>query len=855
MIVKDTVKKVIPFVFVGFLFSAFLLFQLILDTSRKNYMYVIPKVNKDFKTLKVACEPDLYPYSFKMADGTYQGYNVELIYEIGKKIGCNIEFVNYPQNQIFNEFHKGNIDILLGVVFHPDRFRLMNFSSPVCNVPIAVFGKSGNAGKILSASDDILAIKSDDFSAESIISTSLIQNIKYFSSYEECFRAVEEGICDYTICPLKTGKIISEKIGSQNIRPMGKNKHNENYHIVTHKADSDLCQDINRTLVTLDRNGELEKIHNKWLSDNFSIIEFIQKNFVGILFIIFLFVIIFLTLQFLYQKQRNHFLGRVVHDVKKELAKKVILEKELDGFILGLSKVYFIIFEFDLISYKYREITSIDYLRNQIPSEGSLKTLFSKIMTSFISDADKEKALEFVNPNTLFQRFAEAPVLSTEFYTKQNVWVRISLMVKERDVSGDIIKILFAVQKIDGQKINELQMQKALQLSFETAEKANNAKKQFLANMSHDMRTPMNGIIGMTEIAKMNIDDKDKVMSCLDKISVASNHLFQLINEVLDMSKIENGTVQIIKKDFDFSALVKNCFNIIKLQAAKKNIDISLDVSKVIHPFVSGDETKIKEVLLNLATNAVQYTDNGGKISITLEENIAREKDCAVYTLIVKDNGIGMSEEFQKVMFEPFSREHVMVDSSEQGTGLGLSIIKNLIMLMNGTIDVQSKIGEGSLFKVTLILKYSDSQVSIIENDPMAQYECLRSLNLKGRRILLVEDNLINAEVTKELLVISGAEVVHCLNGQLALEEYMKNPEFYYSAVFMDINMPVMNGYESAEKIRSSGRADSSSIPIFALTANAFSSDVKKSEIAGMNEHISKPLNLVKLYNILKKYL
>lgn len=853
MVVKNTLKKIIPVIFVGVFFSAFLLFQFILDTSRKNYRYRIPAEDKNLKTLKVACESDLYPYSFKTEDGSYQGYTVELIYEIGKKIGCNIEFVNYPQSQMFDEFHKGNIDIILGVVYHPDRLRLMNFSTSVCDIPISIFGKTNSTNKIISATDDILALKTEDSFADTIISTSLLQNIKYFNSYEECFRAVEEGTCDYTICPLKTGKIIIEKIGSKSISPIGINGHDENYHFVTHKADSDLCLEINRALVTLDSEGDFGKIYNKWLGDNFSIIDFIQKNFIGILFIIFLIIILFLTLQFLYQKQRNRFLGRIVHDVKKELAKKVVLEKELDSFVLGLSKVYFLIFELDMLSYRYREITSIDYLRNIIPAEGSLKNFFEIITKNFINESDKGKAIDFTNPNNLYQRFSEAPVLSTEFCTKQNVWIRISLMVKERDASGDIIKVLLAAQKIDSQKIRELQVQKALQLSFETAEKANDSKKQFLANMSHDMRTPMNGIIGMTEIAKMNIDDKEKVISCLDKISSASNHLFQLINEVLDMSKIESGTVKLVKKDFDFSVLAKNCFNIIKLKAAEKNIDISLDVLNVEHPFVCGDETKIKEVFLNLASNAVQYTNNGGKIFITLEESTAREANCACYTLTVKDNGIGMSEEFQKIMFEPFSREHVMADSSEQGTGLGLAIIKNLIMIMNGSIDVKSKVGEGSEFKVSLILKYADYQDVQVENDPVAQYESLRKLNLRGKKILLVEDNIINAEITKELLVVSGAEVIHCLNGQLAVDEYLNNPDYYFSAIFMDINMPVMNGYEATEKIRNSKRRDASSIPIFALTANAFSSDVKKSEEAGMNEHISKPVNLMKLYNILKK--
>ena len=532
----------------------------------------------------------------------------------------------------------------------------------------------------------------------------------------------------------------------------------------------------------------------------------------------------------------------------------------------------------------------------------------------------------------------------------------------------------------------ERQQEMALQAAYDAAEAANKAKTDFLSNMSHDIRTPMNGIIGMTAIAAAHIDDKERVKDSLQKITQASKHLLSLINEVLDMSKIESGKVQLIEEEFNLSDLVDNLLTMINSQIEEHHHELSVNISDVTHEAVIGDSLRIQKVFTNLMSNAVKYTPDGGKIRLSISEKPTNQKKVGCYEFIFEDNGIGMSEEFIDYIFEPFVRaadEHV---NRIQGTGLGMPISRNIVRMMGGDIKVESTPGEGSRFTVTIYLKlqeeimtdhqkFIDLDVLVADDDALSLESCvgmlcdlgmkaegvssgaeavkqvvehheqnkdyfaciidwkmpemdgvettrairkavgpdvpiiiisaydwsdieqearmaganafiskplfrsrlertfgsllnkeeveigtmpfdsLEDLDYSNHRVLLVEDNELNAEIAEEILRTTGIDVEHVWNGVEAVDRMEACEDGYYDLIFMDIQMPKMNGYDATRAIRAMNRNYCKQVPIVAMTANAFAEDVQAAKTVGMNEHIAKPLELKILIKTMQKWL
>ena len=378
--------------------------------------------------------------------------------------------------------------------------------------------------------------------------------------------------------------------------------------------------------------------------------------------------------------------------------------------------------------------------------------------------------------------------------------------------------------------------------ALQTAENANKAKTDFLSNMSHDIRTPMNAIIGMTSLIRHDAGNKAKVIEYADKIDISSQHLLGIINNVLDMSKIEAGKTVFKYTDFSILDFITELNTIFHSQIDEKNQTLIIIKENIRHEWVNGDQVHLMQIFSNLVSNAVKYTQEGGKIQFLVEECETKSSVYAKYRFLVSDNGMGMSADFKDTIFDAFTRAESSMTNKIQGTGLGMAITKNLVEAMGGTIDVESELSQGSCFEVLIDLRIAEdrfvSSAERVEKDEPAGNV------LKGMRFLCAEDNELNAEILMELLKIEGAECTICENGKRVLEAFEQSAPGDYDMILMDVQMPVMNGYEATKAIRRSSHELAKTIPIIAMTANAFSEDIQHSLAAGMNAHVSKPVEM-----------
>lgn len=438
-------------------------------------------------------------------------------------------------------------------------------------------------------------------------------------------------------------------------------------------------------------------------------------------------------------------------------------------------------------------------------------------------------------------------------------------------IVGLLMGIYMANMKISGiynvymnarmEEIEELNAQlnkskEELQVALGAAEHANKSKTTFLNSMSHDIRTPMNAIIGFTSLAKSHLEDSQLIDDYLGKIMIASQHLLSLINDVLDMSRIESGKVQIEEKPLCLPEMITDIRPIIQSDVEAKELDFSIEIENISDKYVMADKLRLNQVLINILGNAVKFTGNGGRVSLCVRQKTGAPEGYADYEFRIKDNGIGMSKEFQKHIFEAFSREESVVVDQIQGTGLGMAITKNIVDMMNGTISVDSEEGKGTEF--TIKLRFAVCKENIVpdqsENDENTR-DNRNADGFCGRRILLVEDNELNREIAEYILTENGFEVESAKDGAEAVEKMQNATKGQYDLILMDIQMPKLNGYEATQQIRAFTDPDKANIPIIAMTANAFEEDRQAALDAGMNGHIAKPVEVEKLMKMLGQVL
>ena len=687
-------------------------------------------------------------------------------------------------------------------------------------------------------------------------------------------------------------------------------------------------------------------------------------------------------------------LGRDVTEEKLKEEHALRAAREKANIIKCMSSMFFASYYIDLEHDTYHMVTQMAEVGRVIGNEKKCSEAFRTYTETFVHPEDREEYLNNIGYYGLVKNLdQDHPIVAVEYRRIKNRedgviepdgWIRASVVLAETE-NGKSKTALYVAQDITESKEKEEQQYHALREACDAANHANAAKSEFLSRMSHDIRTPMNAIIGMTTIAGTHLEDQERVSDCLSKIAVSSKHLLSLINEVLDMSKIESGKIDLTEEEFNLSDVIQNLLTMIRPAVQAKQHELELHIARVDHEEVIGDVMRLQRVFMNLLGNAVKYTPAGGKLELEISEKESNLYGYGCYEFIFKDNGIGMDEEFQRKIFDPFSRAEDSRISKIEGTGLGMTIAQNIVRMMNGSICVESEKGKGSQFIVTVFLKqqkttalnleqFAGLPVLVVDDDicacettcevledigmrgewvlsgreavehiwkahqegksffavildwkmpemdgmetakkirqkvgdevkiiilsaedwtmiePEARMagvdgfiskplfksrlvymikkvagkeeqievksaESSPELVLSGKKVLLAEDNELNREIAEELIGNTGVSVESAKDGREALEKFEKNEEGYYDLIFMDIQMPVMNGYEAARAIRSLERKDAVTIPIIAMTANAFSEDVAASKRAGMNEHISKPLDIEQLMVCLNRWL
>ncbi len=402
-------------------------------------------------------------------------------------------------------------------------------------------------------------------------------------------------------------------------------------------------------------------------------------------------------------------------------------------------------------------------------------------------------------------------------------------------------------QKLEREKDEKYKAE--LLIAAKKAEAANEAKTEFLQRMSHDIRTPINGICGLVNMADYYADDMEKQAEYRTKVKEASNLLLELVNDILDMSKLESGEIVLEEIPFNLSSISREVFVVIELMAAEQNIRIVWEKKEITHRNFIGSPGYVKRVMMNILSNAVKYNRENGRIYISCMEIPSEQPEMTTMEFVCRDTGIGMTEEFQKCVFEPFTQEHTGSRTKFAGTGLGMPIAKNLVEKMGGTITFESKEGEGTTFVIRVPFKID------LDADKREEQKCVSEKSIKGLHILLAEDNELNMEIAEFVLHNEGADVTKAWNGKEAVELFRKSESGDFDAILMDIMMPVMNGYEATKMIRSLDRVDAKKVPIIAMTANAFTEDRLKAKEAGMNDHVAKPVDMSILISVIAKYI
>ncbi len=542
------------------------------------------------------------------------------------------------------------------------------------------------------------------------------------------------------------------------------------------------------------------------------------------------------TLVILYKFNEHIYASFIVYDVTASRHD----EKQRRSLIESLGKVYSGLYLLSLRHGSYISYKQLDDISKSLEKIGAVSDFVKIYSEQFTMPEHSKKIADFLNPENIKSTLADSDYASIEFRRVGIGWCRITLVVSERSKSGEVESVVFAANIIDGQKKAELAQQEALKAAYESANIANSAKTDFLANMSHDIRTPMNAIIGLTAIAGTHIDDKERVADCLSKIGVSSRHLLGIINEVLDMSKIESGKMELHEGGFSLSDLIDNLLTMSKPNVSAKNHQLSVSVRNIEHENVIGDSQRIQQVFMNLMSNAIKYTPEGGKISLYISEKSTNKPNIGCYEFVFEDNGIGMTEEYLEHIFEPFSRARNDARIEKiQGTGLGMPITRNIVQMMNGDIKVESKLNEGTKITVTFFLKLKTTT---------DKFEIESFADLP---ILVADDDDTSCIYTCEMLSDLGMNGEWVLTGEEAVEKTVEHHKCGndFFAIILDWKMPGMNGVETTREIRKQVGKD---IPIIIISAYDWSEIELEAKSAGADAFISKPLfksRMIHLFN------
>ena len=605
----------------------------------------------------------------------------------------------------------------------------------------------------------------------------------------------------------------------------------------------------------------------------FSTRDFVTQNTYLIMLSYFIFPVVFGVLQIMYQNMPYLCIGIALATLQTYLF-NVNFERERES---SASKIHSLTRLFISSYYLNLQTGRREYLSNEVEKiesyltgdfyktapegyEDSIHTYADAYVhmddkTMYCMMCDRDYMKKNLSPDNLFYSFNYRQVAGGV-----EKWYRMHVIAASFTSEGEVSHVVMAVMDVDKQVKKELSQKQAIEDALVEAENANKAKSTFLSNMSHDIRTPMNAIIGFTTLAKTHIDEKQQVDGYLEKIQSASEHLLSLINDILDMSRIESGKIHIEENEMSLADVIADVQNMIQPMAKDNELQFKIE-SDITNNYVYGDKLRLNQVLINLLGNAVKFTPQGGTIVLDIKQEMNAPEGYGVYIFKIRDTGVGIAPEFLDRLFMAFEREKISTISGIQGTGLGLSITKSIVELMGGKISVASEVGQGTEFTVKVVFLLQDveeSSVNYLELEQLRlQEEQQKQKEMKelfaGKRVLLVEDNDLNREIAKAILTDEGFVVDEAHNGQIAVEIISQSAPKTYEVVLMDIQMPVMDGYEATRQIRNLSDKMKANVPIVAMTANAFEEEKRKAMASGMNGHIAKPIEVAVLFETIKQ--
>ncbi len=929
------------------------------------------------------------PLAYLQEDGTYSGIYVKLLESLRDTTGLNLTLHPISRSQNWKALLKsGEIDFYIGAsenFVHQDNElystnAIMEYENILIMQRSCLFDSLDTPVIALTQGRSYWTKSLPEFLHKDI-------EIQYYTNARQCLLAVAHGDADATLINNLEFNYQSKNDRFSNLIQWQEFQSPSKVGLVTTMVpDSPMFSIVNKAIRQLspDRTSSVINNHLNMPYTSYTLADqlYASRLVLSIVSIsILAIVIILVVMRFTRRRQRA---------AEEAIQKR---EKYQLQILAALSQDHSVIYYVDLDRDQSRAVRQEKGLRDTPDAEVPIVHRYSEAMQSFLNTYvqpdTKDPLLELCDPQAVICRFQEEKGFTVRYRILPNHWNQEFFEMHFVDVSENEQEhaMVLGIRCVD-EAVHEEQTQKQLlQDALEAANRASAAKSDFMSKMSHDIRTPMNAIIGMTAIAAAHAENPDRVRDALSKISSSSRHLLGLINEVLDMSKVESGTISLAAEEFSLSDLFNSMLLMIQPQIQAHKHRLLVHIQDIQHENVIGDSMRIQQVFLNLMSNAVKYTPDGGEINFTVREQAVSASSMGCYEFIVEDNGIGMSEEYLAHIFEPFSRAEDLRTSKIQGTGLGMAITQNIVHMMNGDITVESQPGKGSKFTVTIYLRLQEAQnidtseltdlsVLVVDDDDcdcqsvctmldeigMRSEGCTsgqdavaavqRALNtalpfyaaildwkmpgmdgldtaraikrlvgdtlpiiilsaydwsdiemearaagvdaflskpvfksglirtfkslrneapedsgqtsplepllqndFSGHRVLLVEDNDLNREIAREVLEMAGLTVEEAENGQIAVDLFSASGAGYYSLILMDIQMPVMNGYDAATAIRALKRPDALRVPILAMTANAFVEDIQAAKAAGMNEHLAKPIDFEALDSALKKYL
>jgi len=792
------------------------------------------------KKIVIAFDNKWSPFTYRQ-EGEYVGILPDYWQAIVRMTG--MEYTTYSSdNDIIDEkdLLEGKADIYLGYCFNASKSETNGFveSAPIMDLNACFLTLKG------ATDPQKIGVSRINPRLNSLLNLVRGQQIIEYPSSMEALDALKDGQVDELFLYDYEGEMMVNQDHSGTLRCVIAPNISLSICAITPETESHLLVGIVTKCIHNLSASEVNTIVARNLSfdtDDLTLMDniILHPVFFSLIGLVLFVLLIALVFIFIHNRIRQLHEKELEDKVEEISTLNAEMERSLQ-FISSMSKIYFAFYHLNIDTKQVTEIKTTDKIKNVVSTSIGLDSAIELLYTKLVMPEFSEPMKAFLDIRTLDQRLAEKDYITLKYIGVNTGWSQAFLIAANRDADGKIHTVIFAARTIHREKELEEKHLQELQKAVNEATEANAAKTSFLFNMSHDIRTPMNAIIGLTNLLRKHQDDPVKRNDYLGKIENSSAVLLSIINNVLEMARIEKGTVRVEENVIDLNHLSQSIHDIAYDHFLKKDIEISTEYT-VQHHFYYGDETKLREVFMNIISNAYKYTPEGGKISVKLEE-LPFTESSSLYRTTITDTGIGMSQEFLPHLFEEFTRENNTTQNKIEGTGLGMPIVKCLVELMGGTIEVQSQQGVGTTFVVIIPHRFAEPPSQVEHTDVVSDTK-----HFDGKRILLAEDNDLNAEIAIEILSEAGFVIDRSEDGARCVEMLQAAPGHYYSAILMDIQMPQMNGYETTRAIRQLSDLTKANIPILAMTANAFEEDKREAKRAGMNGHLAKPINVSEL--------